>query len=66
MERVEFANPLRFSLSVRESGDIEIFSCVTRTELVLPECDRESLIHMLATLHQGSSARETVFLDLPS
>lgn len=54
---------IRFSLSHNEVGDIEIYSCVTQTMLVLPKHDVQMLINSLMTLDQMSLPRETVSLD---
>lgn len=54
---------IRLSLSADGDGNIEVFSCVTRTTLLLPEVDRELLIASLSNFHQTVSEREILSLD---
>ena len=45
-------NLIRFSLSTDENNNIEIYSCATRTKILLPQSDKELLIEALMSFHQ--------------
>lgn len=53
---------LRFSLSRNESGDVEVYSCQSRTMLVLPVCDVEILIDGIRGFLNDETERETISL----
>lgn len=54
---------IRFSLSRSQGGAIEVFSCDTNTQLVLPLRDVDLLIEALTSFHRIGSLPETVCLD---
>lgn len=54
---------VRFSLSLDKEGNIEIFSCVTKTKLILPVEDVNLLIENLKSVDQMSLSLDTVCLD---
>lgn len=49
---LEISDLIRFSLSTDERENIEIYSCATRTKLLLPQSDREMLIEALMCYRQ--------------
>lgn len=54
---------IRMSFSLSDNGDVEIYSCQTKTTLFLPMNDVDLLIENLKNFHQTESPRETIFLD---
>ena len=46
---------IRLSLSLDDDGNIEVYSCETKTTLSLPVRDKEILIDSLSNFHQTES-----------
>ena len=58
--RAAAAALIRFSLAYDEAGNLEIYSCATRTKVLLPAQDVDALIATLQSFDRTASAPEIV------